>query len=86
VGIRYWIGGVKLGERGMSGINWCSVDAAFRRGGLAAGLRELDIQGHVVVPKAPTYEMVTEGLHPTIPGSVSEIYKEMIKARPEVVL
>jgi hypothetical protein len=46
----------------------------------------LDDAGYVAVPKQPTYEMVTEGRHPAIPGSVSEIYKEMIKVRPEVVL
>jgi hypothetical protein len=46
---------------------------------------ELDAAGYVIVPKHPTYEMVMEGLTPAIPGSVSEIYKEMIKARPEVV-
>jgi hypothetical protein len=46
----------------------------------------LDAAGYVVVPKLPTHEMVTEGRHPATPGSVSEIYKEMIKARPEVVL
>lgn len=46
----------------------------------------LDGAGYVVVPKRPTYEMVTEGLHPAIPGSVSEIYHEMIKARPAVAV
>lgn len=46
----------------------------------------LDAAGYVVVPKRPTDEMVIEGLHPAIPGSVSEIYREMIKARPDVVL
>lgn len=53
---------------------------------VAQAVDVLDAAGYVVVPKHPTYEMVTEGLHPAIPGSVSEIYKEMIKARPEVVV
>lgn len=49
-------------------------------------LTALDAAGYVVVPKHPTHEMVTEGLYPAIPGSVSEIYREMIQARPAVVL
>jgi hypothetical protein len=53
---------------------------------VSQALAILDDAGYVAVPKHPTREMVTEGLHPAIPGSVSEIYKEMIKARPEVVL
>ena len=53
---------------------------------IGQALAILDDAGYVVVPKSPTCEMVTEGHHPAIPGSVSEIYKEMIKARPEVVL
>lgn len=53
---------------------------------IGQALAILDDAGYVVVPKHPTYEMVTEGLHPAIPGSVSDIYKEMIKARPEVVI
>lgn len=35
----------------MSAINWCSIDAAFRKGGLAMGLKELDRQGYVIKPK-----------------------------------
>lgn len=46
----------------------------------------LDDAGYVAVPKQPTRDMILEGLHPAIPGNVSEIYREMIKARPEVVL
>jgi hypothetical protein len=44
----------------------------------------LDAAGYVIVPKHPTYEMVMEGLHTAIPGSVSEIYREMIAAAPKV--
>jgi hypothetical protein len=46
----------------------------------------LDAAGYVIVPKHPTHEMVMEGLHPAIPGSVSEIYREMIKAAPTVAV
>lgn len=46
----------------------------------------LDAAGYVIAPKHPTYEMVMEGLTPATPGSVSEIYREMIKARPEVAI
>ena len=53
---------------------------------VAQAVAILDEAGYVVVPKHPTYEMATEGLHPAIPGSVSEIYREMIRARPEVAL
>lgn len=53
---------------------------------VARALVILDDAGYVPVPKVPTRGMILEGLHPAIPGSVSEIYREMIKARPEVVL
>jgi hypothetical protein len=49
-------------------------------------LAALDELGYAVVPKVPTYEMVMEGLHPAVPGSVSDIYREMIKAAPKVTL
>ena len=71
-------------------INYAPVNLTDDANALMAELVDqaisiLDQAGYVVVPKHPTYEMVTEGLHPAIPGSVSEIYKEMIKARPEVL-
>ncbi len=46
----------------------------------------LDVAGYAIVPKRPTYEMIEEGLHPAVPGSVSEIYREMIKAAPKVAI
>lgn len=39
-------------------INWCSIDAAFRRGGLAMGLKELNQQGYTVVSVVPTAVMI----------------------------
>jgi hypothetical protein len=65
---------------------WRPIDVTSESMALKAALAALDEAGYVIVPKCPTYEMVIEGLHPAIPGSVSEIYKEMIKARPDVVL
>ena len=47
-------------------------------------LEELDAAGYAIVPKYPTYEQVMQGLHPAIPGSVTEIYCEMIKAAPKL--
>jgi hypothetical protein len=46
----------------------------------------LDAAGYAIVPKEPTRDMILEGLHPAIPGNVSEIYREMVKARPKVAL
>jgi len=65
---------------------WRPINVTSESMALQAALAALDEAGYVIVPKNPTYEMVTEGRHPAIPGSVSEIYKEMINARPEVVL
>jgi hypothetical protein len=53
---------------------------------VARALVVLDEAGYVVTPKVPNRDMILEGMSPAIPGSVSEIYREMIKARPEVVL
>jgi hypothetical protein len=50
------------------------------------GLLDAIYLEHAIVPRHPTYEMVMEGLHPAIPGSVSEIYREMIKAAPTVAV
>lgn len=52
---------------------------------LAAVVKTLGDAGYVIVPIHPTYEMVMEGLHPAIPGSVTEIYHEMIMAAPKVL-
>lgn len=63
------------------------MDELFAKANLITqALVILDRAGYVAVPKHPTHEMVTEGLHPAIPGSVSDIYKEMIKARPAVTI
>jgi hypothetical protein len=53
---------------------------------VARALVILDDAGYVVTPKVPSRDMIMEGMNPAIPGSVSEIYREMIKARPEVVI
>jgi len=47
-------------------------------------ITRLDAAGYAIVPKYPTYEQVMQGLHPAIPGSVTEIYCEMIKAAPKL--
>jgi hypothetical protein len=68
----------------MSEINWNLVATALRHEGASGVVSELESQGYAIVPKYPTYEQVMKGLHPAIPGSVTEIYHEMIKAAPKV--
>jgi hypothetical protein len=65
----------------MSDINWCSVDAAFRKGGLVAGLKELNRQGYVVVPKVPTQAMVDAYWAGHDRGRQ---YEDMLAAAPKV--
>ena len=50
----------------------------------SAVLAAIDELGYAIVPKYPTYEMLMQGLHPAIPGSVTEMYCEMIKAAPKL--
>lgn len=70
----------------MSEINWGLIATEWKRGGVLRALDELKRQGHTVVPLEPTRDMILEGMNPAIPGSVSEIYREMIRARPDVML
>jgi hypothetical protein len=75
----------------MDALSLAPVNPADEANDLIAGLLEqvaiiLDAAGYAIVPKHPTHDMVMEGLHPAIPGSVSDIYREMIKAAPKVAL
>jgi hypothetical protein len=47
-------------------------------------IEELTAAGYAIVPLEPTRDMILEGLHPAIPGNVSDIYREMLKAAPKV--
>jgi hypothetical protein len=64
---------------------WRPIDVTSESMALKAALEALTAAGYVIVPIHPTYEMVMEGLHPAIPGSVTEIYHEMIMAAPKVL-
>ena len=63
---------------------WRPLDVTSESMALNAALAALDAAGYAIVPKYPTYEMVMQGLHPAIPGSVTEMYCEMIKAAPKL--
>lgn len=51
-------------------LNWASPDF----------LVELERLGYAIVPMAPTAEMIEEGMHPARPGSIGDVYREMVKA------
>jgi hypothetical protein len=43
-------------------------------------LARIDAAGYAIVPLHPTADMIQEGLHPARPGSIGDIYREMVKA------
>lgn len=63
----------------MSEINWGLIATAFRVSGHIAAITELKRQGHVIMPLHATGEMIEEGMYPARPGSLGDIYREMVK-------
>jgi hypothetical protein len=63
---------------------WRPIDVTSESMALQAAISALDAAGYAIVPKYPTYEMLMQGLHPAIPGSITEMYCEMIKAAPKL--
>lgn len=39
----------------------------------------IDNHGYAVVPLDPDAEMIEEGMHPAQPGSIGDVYREMVK-------
>lgn len=64
----------------MIGINFGAIATEWNRGGARRALAELERQGAVLMPIDPTAEMITAGMHPARPGSIGDMYREMVKA------
>jgi hypothetical protein len=63
----------------MSDLDWGILANTTIAKGKAAAMEYLNTQGFVIVPLHPTAEMITEALHPARPGSIGDMYREMVK-------
>jgi hypothetical protein len=63
----------------MSEINYGAIATEWNRGGARRVLTELERQGFVIMPIHPTAAMITEAMYPARPGSIGDMYREMVK-------
>jgi hypothetical protein len=72
--------------------NWGAIATAYRHGGPAAAVHELNHQGYAIVPKEPNERMIREGARELVTQGLCEVevsdsyacFKAMISAAPKV--